>query len=114
MREEVYEMQGADAVEGLKGAEIAGEGGGVAGDVDECGSGDAREEFAGFEAYAGTRRVEDDEVGAVAIEDGAAQEVERGGLVDRTGGAAFGESDAEVGYGGGVGFDGGDLVKAAS
>ena len=78
------------------------------------GGGDAGEERAGFEADAGAGWVEDDEVGAVAIEDGAAEEVECGGLVDGAVlRAEFGEGGAEVGDGGGVGFDGGDLGEAA-
>ena len=40
--EEVDEVEGADLVEGLEGVEVAGQGGGVAGDVDERGCGDAR------------------------------------------------------------------------
>ena len=49
------------------------------------------EQLAGLGADAGAGWVEDDQLGAVAVEDGAAEEVEGGGLVDGVGGAAFGE-----------------------
>ena len=65
---------------GGEGGEVGGEGFGRAGDVDEGGRGDAGEQVADFAAGAGARRVEDDEVGAVALEDGGAEEVERGGF----------------------------------
>ena len=105
-------MERGDGVAGGgEGCEVAGEGFGGAGDVDEGGGGDAGEQRADFEAGAGAGRVEDDEVGAVALEDGGAEEVEGGGFdgAEVAGSLVAGER----GEGGLGDLDCGDLDEAA-
>gem|GEM_PF-4177672 len=85
--------------------EVAGQGGGVAGDVDQAGGAHALEDLAGLGADPGAGWIEDDKVGAVAVKDGAVEEVECGRLDDRAGGRLLVEGGAEVAGGGGIGLD---------
>ena len=79
--EEVEEVQFGEGVAGGgESFEIGGQGLRRAGDIDQRGRGDAREQRADLRAGPGARWIEDDEVGALAIEDGGAEEVERGGF----------------------------------
>ena len=87
---QVKEVEGSEVVDGLKSGQVAGKRGGIAGDVDERGRGDAAEEGAGFETGASAGWIEDDEIGAVAVEVGAVKEVERGGLDGEAAGTEFG------------------------
>ncbi len=114
LREEVDEVEFVDAVDGLERGEVACERRGVAGDVDDVRRGDAVKQRADFEAGAGARRVEDDEVGALALGDGFLQEGQRGFGDGAMLGAEFFERGGEVGGGDGAGFDGGDLREVAS
>jgi hypothetical protein len=75
--EEVKQVEFGDRVAGRgEGFEVAGEAFGGTGDVDQSGRRDAAEQGADFVASPSPRRVEDDKVGAVALKDGGAQEVE--------------------------------------
>ena len=81
LREEVEQVQLGDRVAGGgECGEVGGQGLRRAGDVDQRGCGDAAEQVADVGVGAGARRVEDDERGVVAVDDGGAQEVERGGF----------------------------------
>ena len=74
--EEVEEVKLGKGVDGGgEGLEVGGEGFGRAGYVDESGCGNACQQGADFSASAGTRWIEDDEVRAVALEDGSTQKV---------------------------------------
>ena len=109
--EEIEEVEGGDGVAGRgEGAKVGGEGFGRAGDVDDGGRGYAAEEFADLGAGAGAGRVEDDERGAVALEDGGLEEVEGGGLDGVAVGQAGGGERGEGGLGD---LDGGDLGEAS-
>ena len=79
--EEVEEVHlGEGVAGGGQGDEIGREGFGRAGDVDQRGRGNAGKKGADLGACSRARRVEDDEVRAVAAGDGDAEEVERSGL----------------------------------
>ena len=56
--------------------QIAGEGDGVAGDVDDLRRADAGKQGADLQTDAGARGVHDDEVGALALNDGVSQEID--------------------------------------
>src|ERR1035437_3596199 len=109
--EEVEEMElGACVAGGAQDCQGGWEGFGRAGDVDERGRGDPGEERADFGAGSGAGWVEDDEVGALALYDGGAEEVERGGT-DRAEVRELG--GGERGGGGFGDLDCGDLREAA-
>ncbi len=79
--EEVEQVELGDAVAGGgQGCEVGGQGFGRAGDVDKGGRSDLGEQGANFGAGSGAGRIEDDEVGTVALDDGGAEEVERSGF----------------------------------
>ena len=107
--EEVEEVKLGERVAG--GGEVAEVGGKCfrrAGDVDEGWRTDASEQCADLGASAGAGWVEDDEVGAVALEDGGLEEVEGGGFD----GVAIGELSGGEGRECGLGdLDGGDLSE---
>src|SRR5665213_2587548 len=98
----------------LQCAQVAREGGWIAGDVDDLRGGDAAEESAGFEARAGARRIENDKVWAFALRDGLLQEGECGLGDGAMWGTKFLECRGEIGGGDGAGFDGCDLREIAS
>ena len=63
--EQVYQGEGDGSIPGwLQRAEVAGEGGGIAGDVDDPAWLNGGEALADFSAEAGARRVDYDQVGA--------------------------------------------------
>ncbi len=103
---EIDKVELGDAIAGGgEGLEIGGQRLRRAGDIDEHGRGDAGEQSADLRPGAGARRIEDDEVGAVALEDGGAEEVEGRGFD----GAAIGKSaGGQSGEGGLRGLDSGD------
>src|SRR5208337_2821190 len=112
---EVGEGDGVDRVaRGDERAEVAGQGSGVAGDVDHGGRGNLREQRAGLRTKAGARRVEDNQIGARMLgmrRLAAAVEKIEGRGADRGSGCSL-----EVGgkrlCGGGSGLDGDHSLKA--
>ena len=114
--EEVEEVEFGQGVagrsgEGGEGLKIRGEGFRRAGDVDQSGRGNAGEKGTDLGACSGAGRVEDDEIGAVALEDGDAEEVERSGfdcveVGDLGGGERGGGGFGDL-YGGDLGESGG-------
>ena len=102
-------MEGVDAVTGGgESDKVGGKDLRRAGDVDEGGRGDAGEQLADLRAGSGAGRVEDDEVGTVALDHRGAEEVERGGLD----GAEIDEAGCRECAGGGFGdLDCGDAVE---
>ena len=68
-----------DAVVGVQHAQVAGERVGVARDIHQRARSETQQQRAGLHAGTGAGRVEHDELGAVALQHGGAQEVEHVG-----------------------------------
>ncbi len=108
--EHVDEVELGEAVAaGDEQGEIAGERDGIAGDVHDLGRLQAVEQGADLGADAGAGRIHDDQVGALALEDGGLEEVEGGAGDGAVRGAL--ERAGEVDRGGLGGFDGDDLLE---
>src|SRR5580698_39630 len=112
LREEVGQRDGFDCVAvGDEGAQVAGERGGVAGDVDQRGHGDGGEERDDFCAEAGAGRVDYDEVRRF----GWARVAEK---LKRVGVEGFANRATQIvnerGFGGGCGFYGDHALEATA
>ena len=104
---EVEEVQlGEGVARGGESFEIGGQGLERTGDIDQRGRGDASKQRADLRACSRTRWIEDNEVGTLALENGDAEEVERGGF-DGAEVCEFGSGESADG--GLVDLDRGDL-----